>query len=101
MTIYDLKIGDKLKVLTTEVDRKGNHTLNDILKITIISKDKDIPDCLWITHTPISFSGGGFRIGNENSSHCYKLGEDVEFVGNIKKESYEYLITLFKKLGIK
>jgi len=97
MNIHDLRVGDKLKVLVPKNIYEDN-TLNDIIEITDITPESNT---LWISHIPDSFSGGGFRIGNENSSHCYKLGKNVEFVGNIKKEGYEYLITLFKKLGIK
>ena len=98
MTIHDLKVGDKLKVLV-KTNSRGDVTLNDIIEITSIIPDLGVnKNHLWITHTPNSFSGGGFRIGDEGR-HCYVLGNDVEYMR--KKENYNYLIKLFKKLNIK
>jgi len=101
MTIQDLKVGDKLRVLIDKKNLQGDNTLNNIIEITNI--EEDIYNTLWINHIPNSFSGGGFRIGDKDSSTIsYKLGVDVILIE--KKEiilDYNYLIKLFEKLNIK
>jgi len=97
MKIHDLKIGDKLQVLV-ENNTRGDYTLNDIIEITHIKKD--INNTLWISHTPDSFSGGDFRICNNDGTNGYKLGVKVIYISELKKEK-KYLTTLLKKLNIK
>jgi len=99
MSIFELKVGDKLKVLIPTNSFKTINTLNDVIEITGIATD--INDTLWIRHIPNSFSGGGFRITNDKSQVSgYELGSDVVFIPKIK-ENYNYLIKLFRKLDIK
>ena len=98
MTIQDLKVGDKLRVLIDKKNLQGDDTLNNIIEITNIKED--IYNTLWIKHIPNSFSGGGFRIANSDDDKLsYKLGVDVVLIP--KEECYKYLIKLFKKLHIK
>jgi hypothetical protein len=101
MKISDLKVGDKLEVFVKTNYYKTINTLGDIIEITGITQD--VNGTLWINHIPNSFSGGGFRIENKDSSiGSYKLGIDVILME--KKEmilDYSYLIKLFEKLNIK
>lgn len=99
MTIQDLKVGDKLRVLIDKKNLQGDNTLNNIIEITNI--EEDIYNTLWIKHIPTSFSGGGFRIKDkDNSYYGYSLGVDVELI-NSEKQCYKYLIKLLKDLNIK
>lgn len=100
MNIFDLKIGDKLKVLVRNNSR-GIKTLGDIIEITDIKKDGN--NTLWIHHTPESFSGGGFRIGNEGAPNSYIMNKDVQFHDKFIEEiqCYKYLNELLQKLNIK
>lgn len=95
MSIYDLKVGDKLQVLINK-DSRGFNTLNDIIEITEIHKENY---GLWLTHSPKSFSGGGFKIVNrENARWGYVFNKDVKLLNT---ENYTYLIKILKKLKIK
>jgi hypothetical protein len=99
MSIYDLKVGDKLEVLINGNGIKKD-CYGDILKITNITQDSN--NTLWILHENNSFSGGGFRIKDEDNNYsAYTLGVEIRLFGKTKKENYKYLIKLFKQLNIK
>lgn len=100
MKISDLKVGDKLKVFVPTNSFETINTLNDIIEITEITSDKS--NTLWISHEPDSFSGGGFRIKDEDNDYSgYILGEHVKLITKRSKECYKYLIKLLKELNIR
>ena len=104
MSIYDLKIGDKLRVLITGKNMSGVEVFGDILEITKIDKEVSFKgEALWIYHEKNSFFGGGFRITDDKSKTiAYELGVDLELVLEpIVGEDFGYLIDLFKRLNIK
>lgn len=98
MSIYDLKIGDELEIIIDLRGRDGKSCKGDILKITSIKPD--IYSTLWITHENPSFSGGGFRISDDNA-FGYKLYRNFNILKEKNKDNYKYLIQLLKKLKIK
>lgn len=63
----DIKEGDYIYMMDVngiEVDHYDTKYNGDVLKVTSFKKEdyKQYPNSYWLKHTPLSFSGGGFRV---------------------------------------